>query len=94
MPYIAGTNITAMWSALLHYICDVPGSNLGLQPGYPDWSFCVGFLRPFNQMLEEYLKLDHGYFLPYPVKFIIQHCAIWCYTVRAIDSVIKQTINQ
>jgi hypothetical protein len=32
-------NVVVEWLILLHFIREVPESNLGLETGYPDWKF-------------------------------------------------------
>jgi hypothetical protein len=53
-------------------VWQVPGSNLGLETGYPD-KLLLYFLRPFRQILEYYLKLCSYRFLSRNFKFIVRY---------------------
>jgi hypothetical protein len=53
--------------ALLLHILEVLGSNLSPKTGYPKV-----FLSHSKQTPEEYPKLGHNYYFPYPFKFIVE----------------------
>jgi hypothetical protein len=41
---VLSSDVAVRWLAFLFRIREVPGLNLGLETGYPDWDFC-GFLQ-------------------------------------------------
>jgi hypothetical protein len=77
---------------LLH-IREAPGSNLGLETGYPVWYVMV-FLSPSRQMRGWYLKLGHGSFLPHPFSLssltyhpFFRRCIVWATEESSLNKV-------
>jgi hypothetical protein len=59
------------WLALLLYVLEVLGSNLGLGTSYPNRFSWFSSVSP-GKYWDNVFKLGHDHFLPHPLQFIIQ----------------------
>jgi hypothetical protein len=72
-PYLMNKpNVVVEWLTFLLRTREVPGVNIGLETGYPNWGFSWFASFPPDECWDSTLKLGHDRFLPNPFQFTIQ----------------------
>jgi hypothetical protein len=89
-------NVVVKWLTLVLRIREVPGSNLGQQTGYPDWSFSWFPSVSPGKCCNMYLQLGHDRFLPNPFQVIIHVSYIrrYSFSFSYWNNIVKETINK